>query len=78
MTNMDFKRSYTTQTGRSLYIRFKEHSRSIAFGIHILNNTHQYGRMEDTMDETGHTNNGQIGTIKTFAYSYTNKKFWEE
>jgi len=49
--------SYFGQTGRSLGIRDKEHTRNIktnnpvsAYALHILNNKHEYGNMEQTIE----------------------------
>jgi len=48
--------AYIGQTKRSLQQRYKEHTRYIkhndpqsAYALHILNNRHEYGTMEDTM-----------------------------
>jgi hypothetical protein len=49
-------RFYIGQTGREIETRFKEHHRYIrtnnpksAYAMHILNNDHQYGPIEDTL-----------------------------
>jgi hypothetical protein len=47
---------YVGQTGRNLTARFLEHTRYIkknelksAYALHILNNQHEYGPIQDTM-----------------------------
>jgi hypothetical protein len=49
--------SYVGQTGRSLEIRHKEHTRYIktnnpvsAYALHILNNKHGYGNIKQTIE----------------------------
>ena len=56
--------SYIGQTHRSLQPRYKEHTRYIqyndtqsAYTPHILNNTHEYGRLTDTMKLIKYINN---------------------
>jgi hypothetical protein len=51
------KRSYIGQTGRKLEIRYKEHIRCIkgnnkqsAYAAHILNNLHDFGPIDTTMN----------------------------
>ena len=50
------KKSYVGQTGRSLTTRHREHIRYIktnnslsAYAMHILNNIHEYGKPEHTL-----------------------------
>jgi hypothetical protein len=55
---MDCNKVYIGQTGRTLRTRYKEHIRSIKYNkedsgytTHILNNTHNYGTVEDVMEK---------------------------
>jgi hypothetical protein len=66
--------------GRSLNIRYNEHIRSIksnkedsAFAIHLLNNRHQYGKMENIMDKIDHAKIGQIMNIEKDFYIHIYK-----
>jgi hypothetical protein len=50
-------RAYTGQSGRSIAIRHKEHlcyirtnNPTSAYALHILNNRHEYGTAEDTLE----------------------------
>ena len=52
-----FNNSYIGQTGRQLGIRCKEHLRYIktnnpisAYALHIINNKHEYGNIEQTIE----------------------------
>jgi hypothetical protein len=49
--------SYVAQSGRSIATRYKEHTRYIktnnpisAYALHILNNRHEYGTAEETLE----------------------------
>jgi hypothetical protein len=63
-----------------LNARYKEHIRSprknkegLAFALHILNNKHQYGQMEDVVDKMDHAKKRKIMNIKENAYIYLYK-----
>jgi phosphoribulokinase len=50
------RKAYVGQTGRNLKARYQEHTRYIknddprsAYALHILNNRHEYGNINDTM-----------------------------
>jgi len=56
---------YTGQTGRSFYIRFREHLCDFKYGYgksrfaqHLLENRHAIGPMEDIMDTIHFTRKG--------------------
>jgi hypothetical protein len=57
--------SYVEQTGRSLGIRHKEHTKYIktnnpvsVYALHILNNKHEYGNIEQTIELLNPCNKG--------------------
>ena len=59
--------SYVCQTSRRLSIRYKEHIRYIrsnnpqsAYALHILQNRHEYGLMDNTMTVLNHINNQSL------------------
>jgi len=58
---------YVGQTSRSLSIRYKEHIRytgsnnpQSAYALHILQNRHEYGPMDNTMTVLKHINNHSL------------------
>ena len=61
------KLSYIGQTSRSLQQRYKEHSRYIkqtnplqSYALHVLNNKHEYGTIDDTMTLLKHINRSTL------------------
>jgi ACT domain-containing protein len=78
----DYNKVYIGQTGRTLRTRYKEHIRSIKYNnedsryiTHILNNTHNYGIIEDVMEKIDQAEKGRIMKIKEnlHIYIYKNK-----
>jgi hypothetical protein len=75
---------YVGQTGRNITTRFREHIRNIrskknesAFAQHILNQSHQYGPMEQIMNLVEHARKGNVMNIKEDYYIYKFKQLNE-
>jgi hypothetical protein len=78
---MDCNKVYIGQTGRTLRTRYKEHIRSIKYNkedsgyiTHILNNTHNYGTIEDVMEKIDQAKRGRIMNIEENLHIYIYKK----
>jgi hypothetical protein len=84
LTCMDCPQYYIGQTGRTFNIRYKEHIRdirnnnnNIGYAQHtsILNNTHEYGNIQDAMDILQITQKGRLmDTIKKYYIYKANRE----
>jgi hypothetical protein len=74
LTSPDCIMKYIGQTGRSFHMRFQEHFRDFKynnykskFAIHLLENQHSIGHINDIMEVLYTTNKGRLmGTIEKF------------
>jgi hypothetical protein len=79
---MDCPQYYIGQTGRTFNIRYKEHIRdirnnndNIGYAQNILNNKHEYGNIQDTMDILQVTQKGRLmDTIEKYYIYKANRE----